>query len=221
MGGNNPAVTTVQAYDPATNSWVSKAPLLTAERDLAAAVIGGSLYAVGGFDYVHAGAVEVYDPATDTWTAKGDIPTYANAFGAAAVGSTIYSIGGFSAANNEACTPSACPVAVPPAPPAPTTLEPPFGKILILPNALNAAKASATIKFFAHGRAGGHVDVAIYSDRGMALGTLSIDLDSRGLGAATMVGPKVAGRSLSPGIYYALAEGGGVSDKKMFAVVVR
>jgi hypothetical protein len=40
----------VDAYDPATDTWTSKAPMLTKREGLAAGVVKGVLYAVGGDD---------------------------------------------------------------------------------------------------------------------------------------------------------------------------
>jgi len=87
-------------YDPATNTWTTKAAMHVARGGLALAVLGGSLYAVGGDDI--AGTLEVYDPATDTWTLKAPAPSWHNAGMAAVVGGTLYAIGGedVSGANN-------------------------------------------------------------------------------------------------------------------------
>src|SRR3989442_597350 len=47
--GNPPAVlATVEEYDPATNSWTTRASMPTARFDLAVGVVNGILYAVGG-----------------------------------------------------------------------------------------------------------------------------------------------------------------------------
>jgi N-acetylneuraminic acid mutarotase len=51
LGGHTSgSVTTavVESYDPATNTWTSRAPLSKARNGLAAAVVGSTLYAVGG-----------------------------------------------------------------------------------------------------------------------------------------------------------------------------
>jgi N-acetylneuraminic acid mutarotase len=39
---------TVEAYNPSTNAWATKASMPTAREDLAAGVVKGRLYAVGG-----------------------------------------------------------------------------------------------------------------------------------------------------------------------------
>ena len=43
---------TVEVYDPGSNSWAAKAPLPTGRSDLAAGVVGGKLYALGGYNGV-------------------------------------------------------------------------------------------------------------------------------------------------------------------------
>jgi len=67
---------TVQAYDPATDTWTTRAPMSTARYGSAAATINGLIYVVGGIQDVYMlGTLEVYDPVTDTWTTKAPMPT--------------------------------------------------------------------------------------------------------------------------------------------------
>jgi len=102
------AVGTVEAYDPATNSWSTKAPMPTARAGLEAATgPDGKIYAIGGVDNPGSysgqstlngdivGTVEAYDPTTNSWTTKASMPT-ARYFLAAATGpdGKIYTIGG-------------------------------------------------------------------------------------------------------------------------------
>ena len=70
-------LTTVEAYDPATDSWTGKAPMLTPRHSLGVTAINGTLYAVGGatIGTLVPAPVEAYDPSTDTWTAKASMPT--------------------------------------------------------------------------------------------------------------------------------------------------
>ncbi|MBI5177748.1 MAG: fibronectin type III domain-containing protein [Nitrospinae bacterium] len=86
----------VEAYDPATNTWTTKAPMPTARKVFATAVMDGIIYAIGGQEpYGSALAtVEAYNPATDTWTTKASMPTARGSLSAAVVNGIIYAIGG-------------------------------------------------------------------------------------------------------------------------------
>ena len=66
----------VEAYDPVTNTWVTRAPMPRARHALGLGVVNGILYAVGGQEGgVALNTVEAYDPATDSWTTKSPMPT--------------------------------------------------------------------------------------------------------------------------------------------------
>jgi N-acetylneuraminic acid mutarotase len=98
-GGETPS-SAVEAYDPATDTWTTKAPMPTARMFLAAGVVNGKIYAIGGA--IAAGGstlstVEEYDPLTDTWTTKASMQTRrATPSGASVVNGIIYVIGGVS-----------------------------------------------------------------------------------------------------------------------------
>jgi N-acetylneuraminic acid mutarotase len=94
----NGAQNTVQAYDPAADTWTTRAGMPTARYGLAAAPgPDGLLYAIGGFPFGEGitNATEAYDPATDTWATHASMPT-ARANLAAALGRNglIYVFGG-------------------------------------------------------------------------------------------------------------------------------
>jgi N-acetylneuraminic acid mutarotase len=57
-----PSLNTVEAFNPSTNTWHTKAPMPTARAWLAAGVVNGILYAVGGFETGPAATVEAYNP---------------------------------------------------------------------------------------------------------------------------------------------------------------
>ena len=86
---------TLEAYDPATDTWTTKAPMPEARTRLAVAVIGGILYVVGG-DNTNGirKSVEAYDPATNTWTRKADMPTPRDVLAASVLGGKLYAVGG-------------------------------------------------------------------------------------------------------------------------------
>jgi adhesin/invasin len=120
VGGWNPDPTgttltlaTVEAYDPATDTWITKAPMPTPRAELAVAVANGILYAIGGAGEPTPcdsepwrlcshmlGTVEAYDPATDTWTARTSMPTPRIIFGAAAANGIVYAVGGQGSGNS-------------------------------------------------------------------------------------------------------------------------
>jgi N-acetylneuraminic acid mutarotase len=72
--GSVTSLETVEAYDPASDSWEGLSPMST-PRFEPVALFGpdGRLYVTGGHgaDHVTQATAEVYDPATDTWT---DLP---------------------------------------------------------------------------------------------------------------------------------------------------
>lgn len=101
VGGQGPLgqpITTVEAYDPVTNSWTSKSPMPTQREGLGVATAtNGKIYAIGGHNgSIFTATVEEYDPNTDTWTSKTNMPTERNNLAvAAASNGKIYAIGGF------------------------------------------------------------------------------------------------------------------------------
>lgn len=117
LGGRSPGIRAgdqqslagMEVYDPATDRWSAGAPLPTARGSLAAAVLGGRLYAMGGESTpgTVSNAVERYDPATGTWTALGAMPYRSHGLGAVAVGDAIYVLGGFGGSSDAVGTESA------------------------------------------------------------------------------------------------------------------
>jgi N-acetylneuraminic acid mutarotase len=92
-----PGLQTVEAYDPATDTWTSKAPMPTQRRWLACSVADGTIYAVGGHRNERAtslSTVEAYDVASDTWTTRTPMPTARRGGCTAVVDGRIYAIGG-------------------------------------------------------------------------------------------------------------------------------
>jgi N-acetylneuraminic acid mutarotase len=103
VGGcpNNPcsqhAVGTVEAYDPTSNTWTTKAAMPTPRAALGIGVVNGVLYAVGGFanGAIHVNTVEAYDPTTNTWTTQAPMPTPRDLFGSVGVlNSVLYAVAG-------------------------------------------------------------------------------------------------------------------------------
>jgi N-acetylneuraminic acid mutarotase len=97
------SVATVEAYDPVTDTWTTKASMPTARQSLGTAVANGRLYAIGGHqttDPFNSGTTnflstnEEYDPATDSWTSKAPMPTPRYGPGVAALNGVLHAIGG-------------------------------------------------------------------------------------------------------------------------------
>ena len=90
----------VEEYDPATNFWTPRAPLLTSRLSLGlAAAPNGKLYAVGGSHAngtVHLATVEEYDPAADQWTPRAPMSAHRIDLGlATAPNGRLYAVGGY------------------------------------------------------------------------------------------------------------------------------
>lgn len=87
----------VEAYDPASDSWETKAPLNKARWGYISEVVGGKIYVMGGCLTTFGDAItdmEIYDPVADTWTLAGKMPTARLGFGSCVVDDRIYVMGG-------------------------------------------------------------------------------------------------------------------------------
>ena len=77
-----------EVYDPASDTWQTKAPMPTPELNIRANVVDGKVYVIGGNNN---GTInQVYDPIDDSWTTKASIPTAVNSYASAVVGNKIY-----------------------------------------------------------------------------------------------------------------------------------
>ncbi len=97
-GAPNPVnyLATVEAYEPASDTWQSRAPMPTARRAAAAVqASNGKIYVIGGqIGTTVLSVVEVYDPAADAWTSETPLPGPRVWHGAAFANDSIYVIGG-------------------------------------------------------------------------------------------------------------------------------
>jgi hypothetical protein len=101
IGGRNPITSNknvVEAYDRAGNSWSTLAPMPTARGGLAASVLGGVCYVVGGERWDTNVEPTTFDQneAFDgtSWTTKPPLPTRRHGLGAATFGGSVYVIAG-------------------------------------------------------------------------------------------------------------------------------
>lgn len=79
-GSSGSTLSTVEEYDPATDTWTRKADMPTARRKPIVVTVNDKIYAIGGLSYTdpnqitYIQAIEEYDALTDTWVSKGEAP---------------------------------------------------------------------------------------------------------------------------------------------------
>jgi N-acetylneuraminic acid mutarotase len=94
VGGTE--LSTVEAYDPVTDTWTEKSDMPTAIEGLSTSVLDGIIYAIGGYaNGSQLPTVEAYDPKKDTWTPKADMPTARDWLSTSVVDGVIYAFGGY------------------------------------------------------------------------------------------------------------------------------
>ena len=89
-------LSTVEEYDPATNTWAKKADMPSSRWALTTSALNGKIYAIGGATNVGGTTtlVEVYDPATDTWAKGTPLLDKRWALTSSVVNGKIYAFGG-------------------------------------------------------------------------------------------------------------------------------
>jgi len=95
------ALSIVEEYNPATDTWTRKANMLKPRLSFTAAEVNGKIYVFGGFndkwgnDGTPELEVEEYDPINDIWTKKSaNIPTPRVGASSCVINGKIYVIGG-------------------------------------------------------------------------------------------------------------------------------
>ena len=105
FGGANitegePGLSTVEAYNIATNRWATKADLPGGLGSInGVGNINGKLYLPGGIEYTGDGYLrwpylQVYDPASDTWTFGADMPVATSGGVAGVIDNRLYVLAG-------------------------------------------------------------------------------------------------------------------------------
>jgi N-acetylneuraminic acid mutarotase len=95
-GGTGPYsdFSTVEAYDPKTDTWTKKINMPTPRAALSTCAVDGIIYAIGGHWSPGLATVEAYNPVTDNWTSKTPMPTSRGFLSVSVVDGIIYAIGG-------------------------------------------------------------------------------------------------------------------------------
>lgn len=88
-----------EAYDLATNTWQTRAPMPTPRSGTGVAVVDGKIHSLGGEAWIEElGGVyrahEVYDPKTNTWAKAPRMLTPRHGFAVAVIGRRIYAVSG-------------------------------------------------------------------------------------------------------------------------------
>ena len=86
----------------AENTWTRKTDMPTTRYGLSTSVVGGKIYAIGGYGGFT--RVDEYNPAMDTWTNKADMPTGRYFPSTSVVNEKIYVIGGESISSEPIST---------------------------------------------------------------------------------------------------------------------
>jgi len=91
----------VEVYDPATDTWATRADMPTARSHMTVSAVDGKIYAIGGGARIVGGrkgdwlpVVEVYDTATNRWARAADLPTPRTVMSSTVVDGRIYVMGG-------------------------------------------------------------------------------------------------------------------------------
>ncbi len=96
QNANSPALSTVEAFDPATGAWAAVAGLPVAVTNATAFSIGGMVYVVGGTDSAGnpVDYTQVYNPASNLWTTTSVLPSAVAGLASASNGTTGFAFGG-------------------------------------------------------------------------------------------------------------------------------
>jgi N-acetylneuraminic acid mutarotase len=100
-GAASNGMSTVEAYDPVTDNWASKADMPTGRLVLSTSAVDGIIYAISGAPepgdnsgFPGVSTVEAYNAVTNTWATKTDIPTPRGRLSTSVANGRIYAIGG-------------------------------------------------------------------------------------------------------------------------------
>ncbi|XP_065332651.1 ring canal kelch homolog isoform X1 [Cloeon dipterum] len=97
VGGQAPkAIRSVECYDFKEERWYQVAEMPSRRCRAGLSVIGGKVYAVGGFNgSLRVRTVDAYDAITDQWTPCANMDARRSTLGVAVMNGSIYAVGGF------------------------------------------------------------------------------------------------------------------------------
>ncbi|MCW4046407.1 MAG: hypothetical protein NWE99_02445 [Candidatus Bathyarchaeota archaeon] len=82
-----------EVYDPYTDTWETKAPMLQARLESSASVVGDEIYVIGGRLQNDPFSNQVYNVTSDSWCTKKPLPYPSVGFASVAIGGKIYIMG--------------------------------------------------------------------------------------------------------------------------------
>ena len=90
-------LSTVEAYDPVSDSWTTRAPMPTGRSELGAAALNGVVYAAGGYagNLYYPPALESYDPKANQWASLPTMLLPRYLLQTTELGGEIYVTGGY------------------------------------------------------------------------------------------------------------------------------
>jgi DNA-binding CsgD family transcriptional regulator/N-acetylneuraminic acid mutarotase len=99
IGGRTPsgASSTVERFDPESNTWEERSPKNVPVSQVNAAVLGGLIYVPGGCQQsgLPSSVLEVYDPRLDAWQERASLPVALCAYSLAAFEGRLFLFGGW------------------------------------------------------------------------------------------------------------------------------
>ncbi|MBN3291114.1 KLHL2 protein, partial [Polypterus senegalus] len=90
-------LSSVEAYNTKTNEWFHVVPMNTRRSSVGVGVVGGLLYAVGGYDGASRqclSTVEAYHPNTNEWNYVAEMSTRRSGAGVGVLKGLLYAVGG-------------------------------------------------------------------------------------------------------------------------------
>lgn len=96
-GGNGGTwLSTVEAYNPSTNTWITRSSMPARRRYAGAGVIDNIFYVAGGDDNTttNPGTTFAYDAASNTWATKAAMPNPRYTVASAVLNGSLYLAGG-------------------------------------------------------------------------------------------------------------------------------
>ncbi|NIG59208.1 kelch-like protein 2 [Pontoporia blainvillei] len=90
-------LSSVEAYNIKSNEWFHVAPMNTRRSSVGVAVVGGLLYAVGGYDGASRqclSTVECYSATANEWTYIAEMSTRRSGAGVGVLNNLLYAVGG-------------------------------------------------------------------------------------------------------------------------------